>query len=119
MFVKSNFDFDRITAGLDELPKGWNKKSLAQRRKGAKDRRRMTEDGGQRAEVGSLGSVIRSRESPRLNTLEGNPVQLGREVRKQGKRFGDLRFYSTFDIIEAVEGGLFPDKVIGRKTDDR
>jgi len=34
------------------------------------------------------------------------------EVRKQGKGFGDLRFHSTFDIIEAVEGGRFPERVM-------
>ena len=34
------------------------------------------------------------------------------EVRKQGKGFGVLRFHSTWDIIEAVEKGLLPDKVM-------
>jgi len=34
------------------------------------------------------------------------------EVRKQGKGFGDLGFHSTFDIIEAVDKGLLPDKIM-------
>jgi hypothetical protein len=34
------------------------------------------------------------------------------EVSKQGKGFEKLRFRSTFDIIEAAEKGLLPDKIM-------
>ena len=53
-----------------------------------KDGRRTTEDGGQRSEVGGQRSEDgkkKIRRSPRLNTLEGNPVQLGREGEKMRK----------------------------------
>ena len=40
-----------------------------------------------------------------MNTLEGDPVQ-------RGKEFKDLRFRSTWDIILAAERGLLPDKIM-------
>jgi hypothetical protein len=43
--------------------------------------------------------------TPRLNTLEGDPVQ-------RGKEFKDLRFRYTWDIIEAAEKGLLPDRIM-------
>ena len=45
------------------------------------------------------------RKTPQLNTLEGDPVQRGKEV-------GGLRFRKTWDIIEAAEKGLMPDKIM-------
>ena len=38
-----------------------------------------TEDGGQRTEVRGRRAEDGGRRTPRLNTLEGNPVQLGKE----------------------------------------
>jgi hypothetical protein len=56
---------------------------------------------------------------PRLNTLEGNPVQLGREdgrqkseVRDRISAFENLRFRHTWDIIKAAEKRLLPDKIM-------
>ena len=43
--------------------------------------------------------------TPRLNTLEGDPVQRGKEVM-------DLKIRHTWDIIEAAERGLLPDRVM-------
>ena len=60
----------------------------------SKGRCQMTEDGGQRADD------------------RGRVTEDGGQKTGKGKGFGNLRFRSTFDIIEAVEAGRFPDKVM-------
>ena len=73
-----------------------NYKKVDVSRKGAKARR--TDDGGRRREEG------------------------GGKTEK-GEGFGDFRFRSTFDIIEAAKKGLLPDKMMinthPQRWDDR
>jgi hypothetical protein len=47
-----------------------------------------------------------------VGALGGQPPSSTRKVSKQGKGFEKLRFRSTFDIIEAAEKGLLPDKIM-------
>jgi hypothetical protein len=77
------------------------------------------------------GGVDGKGKTPRLNTLEGDPskienrneergirnLELGKEGQmteggRQRTAVGDQRFRSTWDIIEAAERGLLPDKVM-------
>ena len=69
-----------------------------------------------RDKVSHQRSEIGGRRPPRLNTPAGTPVQRGKEDRRQRNEFKHLRFRSTFDIIEAAENGLLPDKVIPVKS---
>ena len=49
----------------------------------------------------------RGQMSPRLNTLEGNPVQLGRDVRRQSSGQGDLlQGMIAFDKDEDIGSSL-------------
>jgi len=62
-----------------------------------RDKVKRTEDGRQRTEVRGQRIVVGGQKT---------------EVEKRRNGFENLRFRSTFDIIEAVEKGLFPDKVL-------
>ncbi len=70
---------ERVSGLEDEKVR--NRNSLAQRRRGAKNRQ-------QNVGIKEL------------------------ETKKRGRSFDNLRFRSTFDIIEAAEKGLLPDKIM-------
>ncbi len=96
-------------------------------------RRERTEDGGRKAGKGKESiseGMTPFRRDDSLREWDGIPAESGMipagldgkgktevggqmsEVRKQEKGFGDLRFHSTFDIIEGVEEGVFPERVM-------
>jgi hypothetical protein len=65
--------------------------------------------GGQTSEV----TPVKCARPTRLSESDGGQATLSpREFHGAGRTFGNLRFHSTFDIIEAAEKGLLPDKIM-------
>ncbi len=69
--------------------------------------------------LGRMNRTIRMvgwKKTPQLNTLEGDPVQ-------RGKEFRDLKIRHTWDIILAAERGVLPDRIMinthPQRWDDR
>ena len=59
-------------------------------------------------EIGGRMSEAILREDEKVRRLEGEKVR----TLERKKEFGDLKFRKTWDIIEAVEWGVLPDKVM-------
>jgi len=73
-----------------------------------------------RARAGRLHGLIVSSKDAKAQRRDEKNVRMIKtevrsresEVRKQGERFGNLRFHSTFDIIEAANAGKLPEQMM-------
>ncbi len=105
-----DIDFDEVFY-LSDTGRSWNNSDANVRDKVVK-----AEVGGQRLEVGGQktqqgdGSLAQSRKCIKNSHKDVGIKEL--ETKKKGRNFDNLRFRSTFDIIEAAENGELPDKIM-------